>query len=124
MWAFLYIILAHWVSDFVLQTRHMATRKSTSNYYLTMHVGVYSCATMLFWSLLFAVVVPITLQTGLIAFSVIFMSHWMTDYFTSRQTSKYYKLEKYYQFFNVVGFDQVLHYVQLFLVYNYIILHT
>lgn len=122
IWTLLFIILIHWVADFVLQTRHMGLRKSSSNYYLTLHVLVYTFSTIMAWS----IVLPLigfhltTLRVSL-AFSLIFLLHWLTDYITSRQTTKLYKEEKYYEFFVMIGFDQVLHYVQLFLIFNYII---
>jgi hypothetical protein len=122
--AFLFIILVHWFSDFVLQTHHMSTRKSSSNYYLTMHVVVYTFTTIFAWALVLPLLgIQLFSGTVWLAFLVIFVTHWVTDYFTSRRTSKLYKEEKYHDFFVVVGFDQVLHYVQLFLVLNYIILN-
>jgi hypothetical protein len=124
IWVFLFIIFVHWVSDFVLQTQHMSTRKSSSNYYLTLHVIVYSFATILGWTLILPLL-GIHLYSGPVwlAFLLIFITHWITDYFTSRKTSKLYKEEKYHDFFVVIGFDQVLHYTQLFLIFNYIILN-
>ncbi len=124
MWLFLSILLIHWYSDFVLQTRHMATRKSDSNYYLTFHVSIYSVSTILSWFILFLISgVDFTMFELLLSFVLIFSTHWVTDYITSRQTSKYYKLQKFYEFFNVVGFDQWLHFASLFIIYNYIILN-
>ena len=124
IWTFLFIILVHWVSDFVLQTHHMSTRKSSSNYYLTLHVVIYSFATILGWALVLPLL-GIRLSSGPVwlAFLLIFVTHWITDYFTSRRTSKLYKEERYHDFFVVIGFDQVLHYVQLLLIFNYIILN-
>lgn len=124
IWVFLFIIFVHWVSDFVLQTQHMSTRKSSSNYYLTLHVVIYSFATILGWALVLPLL-GIHLYSGPVwlAFLLIFATHWVTDYFTSRRTSKLYKEEKYHDFFVVIGFDQVLHYVQLLLIFNYIILN-
>lgn len=124
MWLFLSILLIHWYSDFVLQTRHMATRKSESNYYLTFHVSVYSISTIFSWLVLFLMFnVDFTMFGLFLSFLLIFSTHWVTDYLTSRQTSKYYKAQKFYEFFNVVGFDQWLHFASLFIIYNYIILN-
>ncbi len=119
----LYFLFVHWVADFVLQTQHMALRKSTSNYYLGMHVTVYTVTTILAWWLMFLVIdLEVSKLTYFIAASAIFGMHFITDYITSRITSKYYKAEKSHEFFVTIGFDQWLHYVQLFIVFNYIIL--
>ena len=56
-----------------------------------------------------------------LSFAVIFITHWLTDYFTSRLTSKLYKEERYHDFFVMIGFDQVLHYTQLLLIFNYLL---
>jgi hypothetical protein len=122
IWTLLFIIFIHWVADFVLQTRHMGLRKSSSNYYLTLHVLVYTFSTIMAWSIVLPLIgFHLTTFSVSLAFSLIFLLHWLTDYITSRQTTKLYKEEKYYEFFVMIGFDQVLHYVQLFLIFNYII---
>jgi hypothetical protein len=118
----LFIILVHWFSDFVLQTHHISTRKSSSNYYLTMHVSLYTFATIMCWSLVLPLIGYVLSTISIFTcFFIIFITHWITDYFTSRATSKLYKEEKYHDFFVMIGFDQVLHYIQLFLTFNYIL---
>jgi hypothetical protein len=124
MWVFVYILLVHWFSDFVLQTRHMATRKSESSYYLNLHVTIYSFSTIVLWVLFFLIVgIPMTTLTVFLSLGVTYVTHWLTDYITSRQTSKFYKSEDYKSFFDMVGFDQWIHAFTLFLTYNYIILN-
>lgn len=119
----LYFLYVHWLGDFVLQTNHMALRKSTSNYYLAMHVTVYTITTILCWVLLFIMTrLDVTFYTYLKAAGAIFFMHFITDYITSRITGKYYKAKKNHEFFITIGFDQWLHYVQIFIVLNYIIL--
>lgn len=125
MWVYFFMLVGHFIGDFVLQTRHMAKKKSSSNYYLTMHVFVYSLANIILWLIflpLFGVTYDkFTIMTSLL---VIFITHWLTDYFTSKQTGKYYLEgeagEK--KFFTMIGFDQTLHFLQLFATYEYIIL--
>jgi hypothetical protein len=46
-----------------------------------------------------------------------FIFHWSTDYVTSRLNSKLWAKGDVHNFFVSVGFDQVLHYAQLFLTY-------
>jgi hypothetical protein len=123
MWVFIYILLIHWFADFILQTRHMATRKSSSNYYLTMHVLIYSFATIVLWILFFlAVEIPMSRLTVFGAMGITFVTHWLTDYITSRYTTKYFLAKKDKEFYNMIGFDQLIHALTLFLTYNYIIL--
>lgn len=122
IWYVLFILVVHWFADFVLQTHHMSTRKSSSNYYLTMHVAVYTFSTIVLWAIVFPLTLTHISSLGIwLSFATIFASHWVTDYFTSRWTSKLYKEERYHDFFVVIGLDQVLHYTQLLLTFNYIL---
>lgn len=114
IWIIIGILILHWISDFLLQSDDMALNKSKSNKWLTRHIAVYSflwfvaslffaSATNNIWFMLFW---PIT-----------FVCHWITDYFTSRLNSKLWAEKKTHWFFVSVGFDQILHYIQLFVTY-------
>lgn len=109
------IIVIHWFADFVLQTHWQATNKSKNNGALTMHVLSYSTV----WSLTANIYSILTGHYYVLAlFPVItFICHWVTDYFTSRLNSKLWAKGDIHNFFVSVGFDQVLHYVQLFLTF-------
>lgn len=133
----LYYLFIHFIGDFVLQTSLMATKKSSSNYYLTIHIAVYTTVTIFGWWLLFFIVgIHISLLTYFIAYVAIFVMHWITDYLTSRVNTKLLpKKEEHskdkgffreiggniHNFFVSIGFDQWLHYVQIWFVLNYII---
>lgn len=122
IWSILFILFVHWVSDFVLQTHNMSTKKNSSNYYLSVHVGVYTFTTIVMWVIVFAFTsIHISSLGVFLSFLTIFISHWITDYFTSRLTSRLYKEERYHDFFVVIGFDQVLHYSQLLITFNYLL---
>ena len=106
------ILVCHWIFDFLMQTDAMATNKSKNNSALFDHVSVYSYL----W------LIPIYILTGsfetAMQFTIItFGCHWITDYFTSRWTTKLYEEKRYRAFFRVIGFDQLLHYFQLFITY-------
>jgi hypothetical protein len=57
---------------------------------------------------------------------ITFVLHTTTDYYTSRIVSKKFANNHYgspipnFGAFSIIGFDQVLHYVQLFLTYYYL----
>lgn len=104
------IIIIHWVADFVLQTDKQAKGKSKNWEDLLSHTLVYSVC---WWSLL-----PFLSFNDTAAFvGATFILHTATDYFTSRLNSKLWAEGKVHNFFVSVGFDQVLHYFQLFLTY-------
>lgn len=105
------LLLTHFLSDFLLQTDWMALNKSKSNEALTLHALTYATPFALF-GFRFAVYT--------------FLTHWITDYFTSRCTTKlwffrevpsYYEDEIVYApipsrrhwFFVMIGFDQLIH---------------
>lgn len=127
------IIMIHWVADFVLQTDKMAKGKSKNWKDLLSHTTVYS----LVWFIPFILMYmkdfhphrnPPLLEKDLIFYNngfpllclfvlITFICHTITDYFTSRLNSKLWAKGEVHNFFVSVGFDQVLHYVQLFLTY-------
>jgi hypothetical protein len=106
----------HWVADWVLQTTDMAMNKSKSNYWLTQHVFTYTMS-------MSPVALVVWAGLGFAYWWVALLwllfnggAHWITDYFTSRWTSKLYKEEKFYgfpAFFSVIGLDQLIHFTTL-----------
>lgn len=109
-----FILLIHFLADFGLQTHDQATGKSTSTKWLTYHVGVYSTIWLLFsWFYFNMFLIALT-------FSVItFICHWCTDWLTSRIGKPFWDKQDFHNGFVVVGFDQVLHYVQLILTFQF-----
>lgn len=109
------IIIIHWLADFVLQTDEMAKGKSTSNTWLLKHTASYS----IIWVVVGAIIYPVSEFDSVMQFGIItLITHTITDYFTSRLNSKLWKEGKVHQFFVSIGFDQVLHYAQLFITYQ------
>ena len=103
-----FVLLIHFLADFGLQTHEQATNKSTSLKWLTYHVGVYS----IMW-LLASWVYFDDFRLGLIFSTITFICHWITDYATSRIGKPFWDKQDFHNGFVVVGFDQVLHYIQL-----------
>lgn len=138
------IIILHWIADFVLQTDKMAKGKSKNWSDLLGHTFLYSC--VWFAATIFgALILRYSVNVIYYFFLITFILHTITDYFTSRLNSKLYAKVEYYRalkgtdinnieyydkqeglavhnFFMAIGFDQLLHYIQLFLTY-YIITH-
>lgn len=96
------LFFAHWVGDFLLQTSEMATNKSRSLKWLTLHVSIYSLV-LLFFSAL--VLDWRTLGWFILVNAIL---HWITDFFTSRLALKYQEQPKV--FYPILGFDQLIHY--------------
>jgi len=118
------IIIIHFIADFIMQDETWALGKSKNNKDLLNHTFTYS---LVFWGLL-SCMNPL-FNTGLTFyhsvhfFLITFICHTITDYFTSRVVSKKFANQEYGSSipnigaFTVIGFDQVLHYIQLFLTY-------
>lgn len=107
---FIFIAFIHWLADFVLQAPSWKVGKSTSIADLTAHVACYS--------VIWLVLPVLTGNMNLLWFPFItFVCHWITDYFTSKFNKRSWDTGKTNLFFNGIGFDQFLHYAQLFLTY-------
>lgn len=128
-----YIILVHYVADFVLQTEDMATRKSKEFGHLVMHTMVYSFTWLMGSAFLFsqdcdASLLGKCVDTGKVFtfVGITFIAHTITDYLTSKWTSRLFGNKIYYTglpnfgAFSAIGLDQVLHYAQLFLTFYYL----
>ncbi len=119
------IIFIHWIADFVLQTDWQAQNKSKNNFALLSHTSNYSMVWLLPMCLVFGKMKG-GATTEWIVWSTLYfcmitlITHTITDYFTSRLNSKLWAGGKVHYFFVSVGFDQVLHYGQLFLTYHYL----
>ena len=115
------ILLIHWFADFVMQTDKQAKGKSSNWNDLISHTLTYS----LIWFIPLYIVIFSGYtreevgwsQWMLLFIPITFIFHTITDYFTSRLNSRLWSEGKVHNFFVSVGFDQVLHYIQLFLTY-------
>lgn len=125
----LLIILIHTISDFIFQAEEWALNKSKSNIALFKHTLTYS----LVWiplSLSLFIFTDLTIVEFLsklpIFILITFIIHTLTDYVTSRIVSKRFKDGHLGSnipnlgAFTIIGFDQVLHYIQLFFSYDLI----
>ena len=99
------ILFGHWVGDYLFQTNKMAQLKSSSIHWLSIHALVYTLTLTLFSFL----VLPLefALQFSIMNGAI----HWMTDFFTSKLSSKYRGRPRI--FFPILGFDQFIHSITL-----------
>lgn len=118
---FILIIVIHWIADFIFQAEKWSLGKSKSWIPLLKHTIVYSS----FW------LIPVWVMTenlinSLLFIGVTFIAHTITDYFTSRIVSKKFANNYYgspipnFGAFTTIGFDQVLHYLQLILTWYWL----
>ena len=111
----IFILLIHFLADFALQTSDQAKLKSTSCFWLSMHVGVYSIIWLIASWFYFGDIFPA------IWFSIVtFIAHWFTDFVTSRVGKPFWDKGDYHNGFVVVGFDQILHYIQLYYTFKWL----
>jgi len=112
----IFLALIHFLADFGLQTHEQATNKGTSNKWLFYHVGVYSLiwlvAMFTFWD---------DIKLAITFVTITFMAHFITDWITSRIGKPFWEKNDYHNGFAVVGFDQLLHLIQL--VYTFYLLN-
>jgi hypothetical protein len=125
------VLLIHWVADFICQTDSMAQGKSKSISMLLLHTSTYTGI----WFLAFIILSfgaifsghlnpeDLGIPVGLKIFwflPITFICHTTTDYFTSRLNTKLWEKKDVHNFFVSIGWDQILHYVQLFLTIYYL----
>jgi hypothetical protein len=118
----IYFLLVHWVADFIFQSDWEAKNKSKDNKALLSHTISYS----LLWGsgvigLFYFGNVWIALLGAVIFSLITFVCHTVTDYITSRINSRLWLAQRVHDFFVSIGFDQVLHYTQLYITYLFVL---
>ena len=105
-----YFLFAHFVADFIFQTDWMAINKSSNMMALNIHVTVYAVILLAFtYPLFYAIGLKYALTASCRYVIMNATAHIITDYFTSRLTSRLWAQDKRHWFFVVIGFDQFLH---------------
>ena len=103
----LILLTVHFLADFVFQSSKMATGKSKSLKWLSIHISVYGLV-----SILSAVFISVKLDSYYYGFSwwvANVAMHFIVDYFTSKITSRLWEQKNTRLFFVMIGFDQLLH---------------
>lgn len=110
MTALLWLVWLHFVADFVMQSDKVSKTKSGSNRVLLYHVALYSLPFCPFAAWYFkSYAVAAAFVYGNVA------AHFVTDWITSRMTSKLWKAGEVHWFFVVIGADQAIHMTTLVL---------
>jgi hypothetical protein len=123
--AILYILFTHFVADFVMQTHKMSQNKSTSIKWLTVHIlsylkGMLASAIILYLSMGFIWNMTVS-PLRIVSFCLLNAAlHWVTDYFTSKQTKKLWEQQRVHDFFVMIGLDQFIHATCLILTFYFI----
>ena len=101
----IYILFIHFIADFLCQSRKMGLNKGKSIKWLSYHVLVYTLVTMFGWGIYFGI------PNVLLFFTLTFVTHFVTDYITSKASGYAYlkmvdyklKREKYEKHVNMEG---------------------
>lgn len=115
------IFVAHWIGDFLSQTKEIADKKNESVVALTTHVMIYTvwmAIALAITAQIMGVVKNIDAFNFILFIWFIFITHWFVDFFTSKITHKLYKEQRWYGFFSVLGADQLIHTISLLYIFN------
>lgn len=115
-------LLAHWISDFVFQPHWMSMRKSKEWAVLGLHAsriyaGMVAAGVILSQQGCFPCWRGEEMGSWGIWALANAAAHFLIDAVTSRVTSRLYQKGDYHNFFVVIGFDQMLHTMLLFVFY-------
>lgn len=107
----LILFVVHFLADFVFQSSKMATGKSKSLKWLSIHVGVYALISLI--SLFVLGSFYGNFLFGVYWWGINVILHFIVDFFTSKITSRFWEQKNMRLFFVMIGFDQLIHNVCL-----------
>lgn len=117
------ILFGHWMGDFLMQSREIAENKGKSNLVLAKHVLMYS-SVFFQYALLDHFLWKNTsdhysLEQWMLFILINAVLHFITDYITSRMTTKAYQDGDMKRFWNIIGIDQWIHAACLYWTWSY-----
>lgn len=104
---FITIFVVHFLADFVFQSSKMATGKSKSLKWLSIHVGTYALVSLI--TAVFLGSYHGDLSFGFSWWVINVVLHFIVDFFTSKITSRFWEEKNMRFFFVMIGFDQLIH---------------
>lgn len=128
MYTIIIILIGHYIADFIFQTEDLALGKSSSKSLLFIHSLMYSVL------MTFTIMGVIIVEVGILSlhfyelflllfFVITLILHFAVDFVTSKITKKLFEKQILYtEFpnfgaFSIIGLDQLIHYMLLFLTY-------
>jgi len=115
----LFILLTHYIADFWVQTHKQSINKSTNLWSLTEHIITYTLSW--FPILIFTLFKINKLEFVLPSALFIFITHWLTDFVTSKAAKLEFENQNVRTGFQIIGLDQMVHYITLFYLFDYIL---
>lgn len=116
--SFPFILMIHYVADFRMQSRHIAETKSKCNKSLSIHVLLYVATFLIAGLVHFATGNNVDVWKFAEYVVINGLLHWLTDYITSRESTKAYQNSDMEKFWNIIGFDQLIHGVTLYITWE------
>lgn len=106
-----WIMLSHYVADFLAQTEWMASGKSKSIIPLASHIFVYSIVMLIMMAAILPLKGGFNESQLLMFIGINAVLHFVTDYISSRASSKAYAKKDLRTFWAVIGADQLAHFL-------------
>lgn len=123
----LYLVLTvlaiHYVADFIFQKHEDAVNKATSFKHLKSHVMWYASIFTLLFSVFTIIPYGLLIQPSIstilphiigLCWVYVYITHLITDKYTSKWVKKYFDKNEYHMGFVMIGLDQLIHYTTLF----------
>ena len=124
------VLFGHWLSDFVLQKnkqkpskdKSLKTKVKKTLKNLVPHTIHYSLILtgLIFILDLFNVFGAQSWWNTPLLFIIIFITHYITDFIITMVNSEYLKKNKRHEYFVMIGLDQLIHYMTLFITIHYL----
>lgn len=121
LYVIIVLLVAHYVSDFVMQNDYMARNKSSKNIPLFVHGLTYTCSMLIITLIAFYGKYDLYLVASFVIINGIL--HTAVDFITSRISSAANTAGRIggqipnFGFFSIIGLDQLIHYIMLFCIW-------
>lgn len=103
------LFFAHWVSDFLFQSRNMGKKKSSDIEAMLAHICAYTFGMFLVFAFPAFIFLDIPLEASIVFIVTNSTLHFTVDTVTSKLSSNAYLVGKEHKFWAIIGFDQFLH---------------